>query len=876
MSFVPIKRMWDRYEISLLDSDTAGFYDLMYLGEVALKTTVLCLVAALDDDKDRRRYRLLHRLVRADGVGEWDQTLQDALTGGAAHLLVKAAQSDQRELTMRVDPTCWQFQTVELLNKCLRTLDPKRAKLPNNVEGRRWFGLFAELRNATRGHGAPAPSVCGKLTPPLKGSLELLTQNLSLFRRSWAYIHRSLAGKYRTTPLSALQDPLTSFDFTGASLADGIYCFFDKPILIPLIQSTPEAFDFFYPNGAFKETSYECLSYITGVKCAGDASPFMDPPTGLPPSKTQGLGILDVQGRAFSNAPPLPSEYVKRQELESELKEVLAFTERHQVVTLFGPGGIGKTSLALTVIGELAHTDKYSAIVWFSARDIDLLPDRPLPVRPGVLTQGDIAKEFARLTQPTGYDQKVFGTREWFEKCLREPLLGSTLFVFDNFETMQHPLDVFRWLDVNVRQPNKILITTRHHEFKGDYPIEVVRMTMEESDELIDRTARALGIASWVTRQYRNDLYRESGGHPYVIKILLGEAKKGGERGKIERIFADKDQLLGALFERTYARLSPAARRTFLTLSNWGTSTPELAVEAVLLQAKHERFDVVAAISELVLSSFITRNETSDHGLALLEIPLVTVIFGRKKLSVEPFKSDVDEDTELLRILSSASAGSAQGLVQRIFQNAARQVASESVKFDDIRPVLEFISGHVPYGWLLLSQLYEEQLGEVGLPSAKEAVKRYLEAVPRGIEQVKGWERLASLCDKTDDFEGFADAEASLAEVPGVSVNVMSNAAQSVIAMLRELRYRSQPFERRRKVKQTIPRISTMIASQTDSCGASEFSQLAWLALNADDKVAAQKWTERGLQSDPGNVHCLSLARRLDLKPRQFSPQMQK
>ena len=154
--------------------------------------------------------------------------------------------------------------------------------------------------------------------------------------------------------------------------------------------------------------------------------------------------------------------------------DVLAFRERHQVVTLFGRGGIGKTSLALTVIGDLANTDQYSAIVWFSARDIDLLPDRPLPVRPGVLTQTDIAREFVRLTKPTGCDQKTFAAREWFERCFREPLLGPTLFVFDNFETMQHPLDVFRWLDVNVRQPNKILITTRHHEFKGDYPIEVV------------------------------------------------------------------------------------------------------------------------------------------------------------------------------------------------------------------------------------------------------------------------------------------------------------------------------------------------------------------------------------------------------------------
>jgi len=52
------------------------------------------------------------------------------------------------------------------------------------------------------------------------------------------------------------------------------------------------------------------------------------------------------------------------------------------VVTAYGRGGIGKTSLALTVLGEIAQEDDFSTICWFSARDIDLLPDRPVPVTP--------------------------------------------------------------------------------------------------------------------------------------------------------------------------------------------------------------------------------------------------------------------------------------------------------------------------------------------------------------------------------------------------------------------------------------------------------------------------------------------------------------
>jgi len=607
--------------------------------------------------------------------------------------------------------------------------DPKskEEKLPDKIDGRRWFSMFAQLRNETRGHGAHVASVLGKVTPPLKRSLILVAESFSLFGRPWCYVHRSLAGKYRFTPLSDGVKSFEKVDFSNTSIEDGVFLYIDEPLRVPLLQSTPEVFDFFYPNGAFRERRFELISYITGSTTEGDAAPHLEPPSQLPPSETQGLGVLDIRGGVFTNLPPAPTQYVRRTELEQEFVDVLTFHERHQVVTLFGPGGIGKTSLALTVLNELAVRGQYAVIVWFSARDIDLLPDKPLPVAPSVLTQLDVAKEFSRLTEPEGYSGKDFRHTAWFEKCLREPALGPTLFVFDNFETMQRPLDVFRWLDVNIRSPNKVLITTRHHEFRGDYPIEVNGMTRDECDELIERTAGSLGIASWVTREYKQELNSEAAGHPYVIKILLGEAKKVGRRSKTERILADKDRILDALFERTYARLSPAARRTFLTLTNWGTSTPELAVEAVLLQAKHERFDVIGAIDELVLSSFVSRSISEKDGLSTIDIPLVTVIFGRKKLSVEPMKIEVDEDTELLRMLATSPGSSAQELVSRIFKNAAKQIAAGTVRLNDVRPLLEFISSKIPSGWLLLSMLHAES-GEAGaLESAKAAVKCYLE-----------------------------------------------------------------------------------------------------------------------------------------------------
>lgn len=863
MPFLPVQRMWDRFNLSLQDSDAAGFFDLMCLGELIVKTTVLGLVAALEPDKERHQYGFLHRLIRADGVGEWDQALQQLLTGSAAHHLRAEAQKELKELTMRVDPNSWQGEAVTALHKCIRVLDPKHERLPEKIDGRRWFSMFAQLRNETRGHGAQVPSVIGKAAVPLRQSLQLLVERFTLFCRPWAYTHRSLSGKYRFTSLGGDVAKFETFDLSESTLIDGVYFYLDGPLYVPLIQSSPEAFDFFYPNGAFREKHFEYLSYITGTIAEGDATPYLDPPSQLPPSETQGLGRLDLQGRTFSNLPQPPRQYVQRADLELELRDVLTFRERHQVVTLFGRGGIGKTCLALTVLAEIGGRGDYASIIWFSARDIDLLPDRPQPVTPNVLTQSDVAKEFTRLTEPADRQEKSFRPATWFEKCLREPLLGPTLFVFDNFETMQQPLDVFRWLDVNIRSPNKLLITTRHHDFKGDYPIEVDSMTREECDELIAQTASNLGISSWVTRDYQTELYTEAAGHPYVIKILLGEARKAGRRIRIERIFADKDQILDALFERTYARLSPAARRTFLTLSNWGAATPQLAVEAVLLQAKERRFDVSVAIDELVLSSFITRAAGADGQLPVIDIPLVAAIFGRKKLSVEPMKIEVDEDTELLRVLASPSSDSAATIVQKIFQNVARQIEVGTVHLAEMCPLLEFISSKIPYGWFLLSQLHEESDDDIGFQNAKAAVRRYLEVTPRGLAQLPPWERLSALCERSDDFIGWIDAEASLCELPGLALQRIGNAALHVLTMVRKTRYLAQPLETKRRVKQTIPRIILMLAGRADECTVTDFTRLAWLCLVVGDTNGAKTWTGRGLALEPDNVHCLSLAQRL-------------
>jgi len=78
-------------------------------------------------------------------------------------------------------------------------------------------------------------------------------------------------------------------------------------------------------------------------------------------------------------------------------------SDRHPVVTLVGRGGIGKTSLALKVLHSIADEDRYFAITWFSARDIELLPEGPKLVTPHVLTPEDMAPRVSCFSGRAGF-----------------------------------------------------------------------------------------------------------------------------------------------------------------------------------------------------------------------------------------------------------------------------------------------------------------------------------------------------------------------------------------------------------------------------------------------------------------------------------------
>ena len=866
--YLPLRRMWDRVQTTAEESDVGYFFDLLNLGELVTKLVVASLVASIDDTEGNR-YKLEYDLVRANSLGEWEAKLTEILSGPSSNFMRSEARPFSQQLTQKwtkKDAT-WQRDASEVLSTVSREIDSSSPSLPSSVSLRWWFSTFIWLRNRTRGHGSPLPGTCAQVVEPLAQSLQTITNNLRLLKAPCAAIRRNLSGKYRVVPLTELDEEFEQLKRqTIFTYADGIYYSFGEFCSTPLCSADIDLSDVFVANGSFSATTervtFEVLSYVTDNRKRIDGSNYLNIVPQLPPSETHGYPSLDVIGETFANLPPPANEYVTRSTLENELREVLT-NDRHPVVSLVGRGGIGKTSLALRVLHDLCGTDVFEFILWFSARDIDLLSEGPKPVKPQVYTFRDIASDFRTLIRSDGVDVDDSEQEKFLASALSSQTeLGPILLVVDNFETVRNPAELHNTLDTHVRIPNKVLITSRHREFKADYPVEVSGMSRPEYDELIGVLSIRLGISSLLTGDYLDELYRESEGHPYVIKIMLGEVAIDGRAGNIRRVVAKKDRVLEALFERSYDALPPGAQQVFLTLCNWRSVVTQLELEAALVRPANEYLDASTAIESLKLHSMIDESRSAGD-VPFLDVPEAARIFGKKKLRVSHMKPAIDVNSEMLRAFGTVrSADMSKGLAPRVNQlvrNIAA-LAADGKSISDHIDMLEHIASGYPRAWLEISSIILEnpQLGDS--TKALGAVERYLQEYP---EDADAWQRLAAAARVLNQPDREMNALFRVARLPSAPFEEISNAARTLSRHLARGTLQIGREEKRLMADQ----LAKMMEARIAEANGNDISGLAWLYLHLKRESDARRCVRRGLERDPSNRHLIALNRRLDNPP---------
>lgn len=859
-NFLPIEHMLRRTEASKDESDSSFFYDLITLGEMVTKFTALFLVSSIEDDVERTRYRFEHKLVRADGIGDFSQTITSIATGSPAdYLPATVCSTEIKQLNSKVGLSSWQNEALTTLNNVLISLGIQANAPSSKSSLKLWFENFCVLRNKTKGHGSITSEQCHRIVEDLKKSIDCIYDNLGVFKRNWAYLRQNYNGKYR---VSEFGGKTGEFDYLKRNkeykFQDGVYFFADRPHLVNLIVSDETLSKFLLVNGNFNTNCiFEVHDYYLNIneKCNGDA--YLDPPTRLPDSITGG-STLSVVGDSFTNLPIGFDDYIQRTELEKELRGVLLDESRYPIVTLKGRGGIGKTSLALYVIEDVLNRfpKRFDIVIWFSARDIDLTPEGPKQVQAVVINQQDIAMEYFRqIGEERASTKNVI---EDFSNELSACVLGKALYVFDNFETLSNPVEIYEWLNTYVRNPNKILITSRlNRNFKADYPVEVKGMTDKQSRDLITQTSNKLGISDLLNESYISNLIEESDGHPYIIKIILGDVAKTGKTLQAKRIVAEKDNVLDALFKRTYTTLSIAARRVFLTLCSWRSVIPHIALESVILRNDNEKIDFEAAVEELEKSSLIDIADRDDD--MFISVPLAASIYGAKELEVSPLKIQILSDKKLLMEFGAGSAKSMATLESHIAKKmkALRDRISTEQMFMKELPSMECLSSKYPQIWKDIANFYR-RFGKI--EKEKECYRELLKVTQDQESKMDCWKTLSRICKDSNDWIGESSALLEVISMPNVPYEEISYAAYRINKY-----YFENSDDDDASKNYLIKEVIRKMESRIKEANAADCSRLAWLCLNTQDEVKSLKYARMGLGLDKDNRHCQNLVKKLSM-----------
>lgn len=854
-----------RLNICSPDDLTARFLETSYLAEATLKTLAVVLHSGIAKPARDIAYRHAYALVRGDGLGTWEQTIREITTRPTAAYLppefFPLLNWISKKRTKPEDE--WFREAYSKARQVLALLGSEDHDGGRGATMKELITCLVQIRNKTKAHGAVGEDFYAAANPAYLETVASLLTSCPVLEWKWLHLLPRESGKLRGVSLSGtdpkhLKDSdaaLYSLETAGIHFVPhqsgrAFYCG-------DLLKSNRECTVFSLPNGGLSVSgTCEYIDYGSGRTTKESASDFLAPPVPLPPSETEGLDAFDIQSNTYGNLPDLPSGYVKRNLLEAELR-VRLLDKNHPIITLHGGGGMGKTSLALAVAHDLAAQDQppFEHVVWFSARDVDLRPTGPSEVRPSVVDLQSVSKRFGRLFSDWGGGDDP----ESLATALQTPLGVSSkgiLFVFDNFETLNDVRGLHRFLDEHTHLPNKALITSRERAFVADYPIEVRGMELAEAEQMLNDAARSLGIAGLMTQDTIEKIYNYTGGHAYVMRVVVGEMAKDGRYTPPAHVMGRRQDIVDAVFERSFNKLSEAGRNVFLLVANWKSNVPEVGLIVVL---GVRGIDAIAGIDECRRLSLVYSTDLAGSE-AYYSVPQLARGFAHKKLQGDPDRLVLQQDLATLQkfgVVSAVSMGddSESRLIEEFTNECFGEIGRGAEAVARADKLLEALSNSWSPGWRKLA-LFRRQSG-----SDREAVgyalRRAVEEEPLSKD---AWLDRASFAKETGDDGVRIASLVSAVDADPRDVELVREVAyqlcQYVNSHIHEI-----PKARRGVYLASVRAHMERVASKLDATG---LSRLAWLFLLENNVIKAREYANKGCVTDPTNNHCIRILERLD------------
>ena len=875
-----IKTPWlaikSRIETERLNSENAFCDSLVKSFEFLTKYIAILLLSILPPEYDQDRYLWEYRLVRASGLGTWREAIVK-LSGGRYFSILNNRFSSLgypdalEQLTTKVKEDKWQYKIAKAIIESRNLVLGEQSNLPLRTNLIAALGDFVEFRNKFDAHGAPLSGIKRQVASLLQEAFQLTEDNFLMLNTPLIICRKSVTGEASSilpsgnVSLTKKNRIRLGYVHRDNNEQDGLYILdnFLTTRIINLIKVDDiNSEDFYIANGSLRNSdrTAEWLSYSSGEIARYSIEQWSIRP---PSSETSAYENLIDRGNILTNAPELPEDYISRCSLQRELVDAL---ERRSITTLKGSGGIGKTSLALWAVDKVSKDNQFDVVLWFSSRDIDLRLGGAYEVDPDITLIDDIAQRARELLEDTGtvIDGQPLSSDELLREIFHSEESGRVLWVLDNFETVKDQKVAFGILDRYINHRNnrshKLLITTRHRLFQGDFPVQVEGMGIREFESLVNRERTKLGIS--LQDGQVKELFEESNGHPYITKILLGEMKTKRARKAIP-IIKKKEDILSALFERTFHQLSNDARHIYLLLCRWSSLVPFVALDLAVNSKGNdvERVDVDKATDELIDYSLVESYESEgDEDWIWFDVPTPSRIFGKNQLIADSLRFSIETEFKKIKRFGVCTPKDRMDELRPVYrywlsirEEVLRQLKRTEILIDSLGeyyPWFDRLGSSVPQLWSWLAHYLEEERRSL------EAEKFYRKAI---ITAGHGHSYLSNLqLDLANYLEARGkDKQALEAWVywacsDNSSIDDLSHVANKVNGWLYHGFVNLTMEERKILLKELVKNME----SRSSGASAQDLSRLAWLYAHIGDPDNGLKAAQRGLELNFNDRNC--------------------
>jgi LuxR family glucitol operon transcriptional activator len=291
---------------------------------------------------------------------------------------------------------------------------------------------------------------------------------------------------------------------------------------------------------------------------------------------------------------------------------------RDYLIPIEGLGGVGKSSLALEVGWRCVETydpqakeRHFDAVIWTSAKKLDLTPNGLRTQKPMISNMHDIYSAIIRvLNYPAIATVTATERAETIAKAFQQA--GRVLLIIDNLETVEDP-EVIEFLH-NLPQPAKAIMTMRWHE-DMPFPIRLKKLEEEEVRQLLQQESARQDLI--LTPKQLETLVEMTGGLPLAATFNLGMmATKGWSPARLkERTPETQQDLITYVYQeviRRFREQSSEAYHALLALTFFdqdkGATLPALA--ATLGVSEDECWEVV---QKGVRLNIINRSTSGEH-----------------------------------------------------------------------------------------------------------------------------------------------------------------------------------------------------------------------------------------------------------------------